>query len=121
MPNIQFSYTANLPAQDKLSAFATHIHTSLAPVVNTDVGNFRTFFIPVAGFVAGAGESQKAFLHIDFRMLPGRTPEVKKAAADLILTLAAEHLTVGNGVQTAITVEIGDIDKENYHKVILNG
>ena len=120
MPNILMHYTANLPAQDKLEAFAQKIHTLLAPVVVTDVGNFKTFFVPVVRYVSGAGNANKAFLQIDFRMLPGRSPEVKKAAADIVLAQAAEHFSVENGVETSITVEIGDIDKENYHKVIVN-
>lgn len=120
MPNIQMSYTANLPAQDKLEAFAIKVHTLLAPVVITDVGNFKTFFIPVTRYASGAGNTEKAFLQIDFRMLPGRSPEVKKAAADIVLSQAAAFFSVENGVETSITIEIGEIDKENYHKVIVN-
>lgn len=120
MPNIQMSYTANLPAQDKLEAFAVAVHTLLAPVIITDVENFKTFFVPVTRFATGTGNGQKAFLQIDFRMLPGRSPEVKKAAADIILAQAAHFFAVENGVVTSITVEIGEIDKENYHKVIVN-
>lgn len=120
MPNIQMSYTTNLPAQDQLEAFALSVHNLVAPVVVTDVGNFKTFFNPVVRYAAGAGNTQKAFLQIDFRMLPGRTPEVKKEAADIILAQAAKYFSVANGVETSITVEIGTIDKENYHKVIVN-
>lgn len=120
MPNIQMSYTANLPAQEKLEAFAQKVHTLLAPVVVTDVGNFKTFFYPITRYVCGAGNPDKAFLQIDFRMLPGRTPEVKQAAAEIVLAQAALHFTAEQGVETSITVEIGEIDKENYHKVIVN-
>lgn len=120
MPNIQMSYTTNLPAQEQLEAFALSIHTLVAPVVVTDVGNFKTFFHPVTRYTAGAGNTQKAFLQIDFRMLPGRTPEVKKEAAEIILAQASKFFSVENGIETSITVEIGTIDKENYHKVIVN-
>lgn len=120
MPNIQMSYTANLPAQDTLEAFALSIHHLVAPVIVTDVANFKTFFNQVTGYTAGAGNTKKAFLQIDFRMLPGRTAEVKKEAADIILGQAAKYFSVANGVETQITVEIGTLDKENYHKIMVN-
>lgn len=120
MPNIHISYTDNLPAQDQLEAFATALHTLITPVIKTEVGNFKTFITPVARYVSGDGQAKKAFLQIDFRMLPGRSDEVKKETANIILAQAAHFFSVENGIETRLIVEVGEIDQPNYYKTSIN-
>ncbi|GKX57213.1 hypothetical protein SOASR030_33250 [Leminorella grimontii] len=120
MPNIHVTYTPNLPAKEKLDDFALQIHSALAPVIASDASNFKTYLIPIAHAVIGLGNKEKAVMHVDFRMFAGRSAAVKQEVAKIILTKAKALFGAAGGIETEITVEVGNLDNDNYHKVIVN-
>lgn len=122
MPNIHITYTQNLPAQEKLEAFALNIHHAVSPVVASDVDNFTSYILPVVRSVIGRNAQEKAVLHIDLRMYAGRTEEVKQRVADIIISEAKKLFTTNaGGPLTQISVEVRNIDKAHSHKVMING
>lgn len=66
--------------------------------------------IPVDAFNTG-GMSQ-AFIHVDIKLLPGRTTEQKKALServlDQVLSIVSEDV--------AVSVEVNTLDKDTYSK-----
>lgn len=122
MPNIHITYTPNLPAQENLETLALNIHHAVSPIVASDVDNFKSYILPVARSVIGRNVQEKAVLHIDLRMYAGRTEEVKKQVADIIISEAKKLFTTGaGGPLTQISVEVRNIDKDHSHKVMING
>ncbi|SQI35627.1 5-carboxymethyl-2-hydroxymuconate isomerase [Leminorella richardii] len=120
MPNIHVTYTPNLPGKEKLEKFALQIHSLVSPVIASDAENFKTYLVPAPHTVIGLGKQDKAVIHVDFRMFAGRSEAVKQEVAKIILASAKSLFTSANGVKTEISVEVGNLDNDNYHKIVIN-
>ncbi|WP_157952955.1 5-carboxymethyl-2-hydroxymuconate Delta-isomerase [Limnobaculum parvum] len=120
MPQIHITYTPNLPSQPQLEPFVIQIHNAVAPLISSDTSNFKTYLMPIERSVIGLADKEKAVMHIDFRMFTGRSAAIKQEVAKTILLLARNTFSSPNGVETEITLEVGNLDNDNYHKVIIN-
>lgn len=120
MPNITVTYTPNLPTEEKLESFALEVHEAVAPIIGSGAANFKTYLIPIERSVIGLNDETKAVVHIDFRMFGGRSAVVKQEVASTILTLAKKWLSLQGTVTTEISLEVGELDNDNYHKIIIN-
>ncbi|MBK5144348.1 hypothetical protein I2494_11565 [Budviciaceae bacterium BWR-B9] len=120
MPQIHITYTPNLPSQSQLESFVIQIHQSVSPLISSDASNFKTYLTPIERSVIGLADKEKAVMHIDFRMFAGRSASIKQEVAKTILALAKSTFSQPNGVETEITLEVGNLDNDNYHKVIVN-
>lgn len=120
MPNITVTYTPNLPTEEKLESFALQIHQAVAPIIGSGAANFKTYLIPIERSVIGLDDKTKAVVHIDFRMFGGRSEAVKQDVAKTILALANQLLAKQGGIATEISLEVGELDNDNYHKIIIN-
>lgn len=55
--------------------------------------------------------------HIDIKMFPGRSDEMKKAAAEKIIEAASDALGTP---KEAFSVAITDIEKDNWNETVAN-
>ena len=53
--------------------------------------------------------------HIDVKMFPGRSEEIKKNLAEKLRETAARELGVDEAV---LSVSVGDVEKENWNKEV---
>ncbi len=53
--------------------------------------------------------------HIDVKMFPGRSEEIKKNLAEKLRETAAKELGVDEAV---LSVSVGDVEKENWNKEV---
>jgi len=96
------------------------MHHALAPIADTAVASFKTRLSPLSGLVIGDGNPQNAMVHVDVRLLSGRTDAVKQVVGQKVQELLLVHLAdrvAGSSVQ--FTTEIHDLDRGNYHKTVL--
>ncbi|OKH86575.1 5-carboxymethyl-2-hydroxymuconate Delta-isomerase [Thalassospira sp. TSL5-1] len=120
MPQIEIEYSADLPVADALPDLALAIHRALAPIADTEIANFKTRLSPLSGLLIGDGTAQNAMVHVDVRLLSGRTDAVKQAVGQKVQELLLAHLKdrVG-GFSVQFTTEIHDLDRANYHKAVV--
>ncbi|WP_434777005.1 5-carboxymethyl-2-hydroxymuconate Delta-isomerase [Neisseria sp. Ec49-e6-T10] len=119
MPLMCIQYSEHLPNKQKIKSFVVEAHEYIASLVNTELNSFKTRIVPVAEFIVGDGKTdeQRAVLFVDFRMLPGRTDEVKKQVGDYLLQKAQAAFQEGiTRIQVHIQVQVGQLDAPNYHK-----
>jgi len=79
-----------------------------------DGGDIKVRTLPYAACQAGGRQSD--FVHVALRILSGRTAEQKLRLSRLVL---AKLETAGISC-CSVTVEVVDIDRENYSKSILS-
>ncbi|WP_199792403.1 5-carboxymethyl-2-hydroxymuconate Delta-isomerase [Allosphingosinicella vermicomposti] len=115
MPQIMIEQSRRLAGLYDSRALALAIHHAAVDIIETTLESCKTRIVTLDETVIGAGDPENAMLHIDFRGLSGRTPDQKAALGRAILALAGDALPRSlSGVQ--LTVEIRDLDRENYHK-----
>ena len=122
MPQINIEYSANLPKGERLAELAQALHRALPAIIDSDLDSFKTRLTRLDNYVIGDGAPGHAMLHIDLRILTGRTDAVKTAAGKAALDLAVKHVgAVPVGMDVQITVEVGALDRANYHKQVVTG
>ena len=120
MPQIAIEYSANLGASFDARALAGEVHRLIAETIDTDLGNCKTRLIALDDYLVGDGSPREAMVHVDLRILSGRSDAQKKALGEAVLE-AALGCIAGPSLRIQVTVEVRDLDRANYHKKVLAG
>ncbi|UZI27864.1 5-carboxymethyl-2-hydroxymuconate Delta-isomerase [Streptomyces sp. VB1] len=110
MPQITVDYSGTLAATFDRQAFAFALHPLIATTVDTRPEACKTRFRRVDEFVIGDRAEGHAVLHIEIRLLHGRTDATKIRLADAVLDLIAARVEPGDGVTLHASVEVPDLD-----------
>lgn len=116
VPHIVLEYSDDLePLPDFREVFAS-VHHVLADVAGAPIDNSKSRAKPVQAYIADGDESA-AMVHLDIRLMEGRTTEQKAAVSQACLDILVDSFTEaakGRHVQT--TVAISDFDRSSYAK-----
>ncbi|GHD65440.1 5-carboxymethyl-2-hydroxymuconate Delta-isomerase [Jeongeupia chitinilytica] len=119
MPHLSLEYTQNLTGYDAPAALRTLGQAMF------DSGLFGEADIKgraqcLAGYLVGTSDTDTAFVHVQVSLLSGRTAEQKQALGARIAEALQTTLPAGHsGVQ--LTVDVRDMDRDCYAKVVLPG
>ena len=116
MPQITVDYSASVSEAFDRRTFAVALHQTLSPLVSSDVAAFKTRFSQIDEHVIGDGESQQAMIHIRVGLLSGRPADLKQKVGETAIELAHQHLKPVEGLTTQLTLEVYDMDREQYQK-----
>ncbi|MGW6928758.1 5-carboxymethyl-2-hydroxymuconate Delta-isomerase [Lentzea sp. NPDC054927] len=118
MPQITVEYSAEVSEAFDRRAFALALHQTLSPLVSSDVAAFKTRLRQIEESVIGDG-SPAAMIHIRIGLLAGRSVELKQEVGKAAIGLAREHLKPVEGLTVQVTLEVYDLDREQYQKVVV--
>jgi 5-carboxymethyl-2-hydroxymuconate isomerase len=118
MPQITVEYSPELADAFDRRAYALALHGALSPLVESDVAAFKTRLRQIEECVIGDG-APGAMIHVRIGLLSGRPAELKQEVGRVGAELARRHLTPVEGLPTQITLEVHDMDREQYHKVVV--
>jgi len=121
MPQLEIEYSANLPITEQLRGLAISLHREIAKAADADLASFKTRLSPLENVVIADGGPKHGMVHLDVRLLSGRSDDVKHAVGAIALETVRAHLEnlVGN-FDVQFTVEVHDLDRANYHKHVTN-
>ncbi|WP_339858683.1 5-carboxymethyl-2-hydroxymuconate isomerase [Thalassospira alkalitolerans] len=117
MPQIEIEYSANLPIVEQLRALAISLHREIAVVADAEPASFKTRLSPLENVVIADGGPHHGMVHLDVRLLSGRSDDVKYEVGRIALETLRVHLEnlVGD-YAVQFSVEVHDLDRANYHK-----
>lgn len=117
MPQLEIEYSAQLPIKDELPKLAVDLHYVVAREADADLASFKTRITPLENVVIGDGDVKSAMVHLDIRLLSGRSNAVKFSTGEAALATLIDRLEwlVGD-YQVDFTVEVHDLDRQNYFK-----
>lgn len=117
MPQLEIEYSAQLPIKDELPKLAVDLHYVIAREADADLASFKTRITPLENVVIGDGDVKSAMVHLDIRLLSGRSNAVKFSTGEAALATLIDRLEwlVGD-YQVDFTVEVHDLDRQNYFK-----
>lgn len=120
MPQIAIEYSANLTGAFDARALAREVHRLIPVTVDTDLGNCKTRLVAHDDYLIGDGSPEEAMVHVDLRILSGRSDAQKKALGEAVLE-AALGCIGDHKLRIQVTVEVRELDRANYHKKVLAG
>jgi 5-carboxymethyl-2-hydroxymuconate isomerase len=116
MPHIVFEYTSDLSPLPDMGDVFKRVHSILDEVAQAKIGNSKSRAIPVDSYV-GDGDAMNAFVHLDIRLMEGRSVEVKEEISNRCLAVLAEALEdSGARRNLQITVSVSDLERATYTK-----
>ena len=116
MPQITVEYSAELADAFDRRGFALALHRTVSPLVSSEVAAFKTRFRRIEELVVGDG-APAAMVHVRVGLLSGRSVELKQEVGRVAVELAGEHLKPVEGLPTQVTLEVYDLDREQYRKL----
>ncbi|KQP44558.1 5-carboxymethyl-2-hydroxymuconate Delta-isomerase [Pseudorhodoferax sp. Leaf274] len=120
MPHIVIEYTPNLgdlPFDAMLAATTQALSES--PEVQ-DEADLKARVLRAEHFRVGLQDSGRGYLHVQLRILAGRTPEAKTDLSRRVADALRSHLNaLPSGLEAYLSVEVVDMDRGSYTKVRL--
>jgi 5-carboxymethyl-2-hydroxymuconate isomerase len=98
MPHLKIEYTANLDAHADIGTLCKVLsHTLVTLQDDADALVFplygtRVLAYPAAQYAVGDGEQGRAFVYLNMRITPGRSPALVRKIGDTLLAAAKEYL-----------------------------
>ena len=122
MPHLTLEYTGNVSGVVRPAELLPELHQVLAQEAGIAIGNCKSRAIRRDDFCVGQGEDRRAFVHLEIRVLEGRSPEVKKALSEHSLAVLEDHLaSASSELDLQLTVEIVDMQRAGYFKAQRSG
>lgn len=119
MPQITVEYSQVVAETFDRRAFALALHPMAAELIGSALASFKTRFYAIDEAVIGDGAASHAMVHVDFRLLSGRPAELKQRLGTAVLELARAHVRAVPGLAIQVTVEVRDLDRPHYHKLVV--
>ncbi|MDF2965344.1 MAG: hpcD [Rickettsiaceae bacterium] len=116
MPHIKFEYSSNIELKD-INNHLEDIHITLAEMLPTKLENCKTRIIRHDDYFIGKGSDDAAFIHLNIKILPGRSEELLNAISEKILNhLKKAFFYSAKSLKLGISVSLEDLPK-TYRKL----
>lgn len=113
MPNLVLEYSNSVDERVNIQGLLEDLHKVALNCGLFDVPSVKSRSLRCHNWLVGDEEDSVDFIHISFELLSGRTEEQKETSRSLMQTLQeqASHIR-------SLTVNIRDMDKSSFQKVI---
>ena len=117
MPNIVLEYSSNVSETIDFAEFFTSIHQVMHEVGSIKLDNCKSRAVEIEKFHIGDGHPSNAFVQLSVAFLAGRSNQTKQKIGDACLALLKQFYQNSIArLDLQMTVEIADIQRENYFK-----
>lgn len=116
MPHMTVEYTNNLQGLNE-AALMEQLNAAVCehPTVS-DEADVKTRIASLSNYRIGLNNAGRAFVHVELRLMAGRTAEVKKELSERIAAVLKRVIPAQDGLQVQLSVDIVDMDKPSYFK-----
>ncbi|WP_432724114.1 5-carboxymethyl-2-hydroxymuconate Delta-isomerase [Jeongeupia wiesaeckerbachi] len=119
MPHLSLEYTQNLAAYDASRALRI-LGQAMFDSGLFGESDIKSRACKLDDHLVGTGDTETAFLHVQVSLLSGRTDAQKQALSVQISAALQSTLPAGHG-PVQLTVDVRDMAKACYAKVVLPG
>lgn len=117
MPHLTLEYSSNVVIDADLVSLFADLHDILEQTGGVRRDNCKSRARMADDFLVGSGGRRDAFVHLDIRLLDGRSVDVRqriaRQARDVLTTRFAKSATA---LDLQVTVEVREIDRRFYSK-----
>jgi 5-carboxymethyl-2-hydroxymuconate isomerase len=115
MPQVSIEHSDNLGSAFDAAGFARAVHGLLVAHADAELANCKTRLVEHK-VVIGDGKPSNAMVHVDLRVLPGRSDAQKRQLGSEVLAALEKAMSALSGFDLQLTVEVRELDGANYHK-----
>lgn len=118
MPHLHLEYSANVQPLD-VKATLTALNTALIGTGQVKQPyDVKSRARCVDDFVVGEGNNNGAFLYLHVALMSGRTDQVKRDIAEILMQVLQQHAPMhSTEIALQLAVEVRDMDSLNYQKL----
>ncbi|MCW8333907.1 5-carboxymethyl-2-hydroxymuconate Delta-isomerase [Vibrio sp. SCSIO 43135] len=114
MPNLVMEYSNSVDERVNVQGLLEDLHEVVLNCGLFDVISVKSRSLRCHNWLVGDEGDSVDFIHISFEMLDGRTPEQKRELSRQLMDVLQQQA----GHVRSLTVNIRDMDKECFQKVI---
>lgn len=114
MPNLVMEYSNSVDERVNVQGLLEDLHQVALQSGLFDVGSVKSRALRCHNWLIGDESDNVDFIHISFELLDGRTPEQKRELSRQLMTVLQEQASHVR----SLTVNMRDMDKESFQKVI---
>ncbi len=117
MPHLTLEYSNNVETTVDQSVLFSQLHRILSDVAGIPEDNCKSRSYQADSFRVGSGAPENGFVHLDIRLLDGRTMDIKRQIGrESLRALKAWFRSDETDGNIQITVDVDDIVRETYAK-----
>lgn len=118
MPQLTLEYSSNIIETDNLTDLLQLCNHLLVTALPTELVSCKSRAIEYKIYSVGEGHPNNAFVHVNLKIMPGRTPDILQNVGEKMLELLAKHFAVSlQNLQLQITLEISDLSPNYFKRV----
>ncbi|OOE38250.1 hypothetical protein BZG04_00790 [Salinivibrio kushneri] len=112
MPHLVMEYTDALAERVNIDQLVDDLHRAAIATGSFDPEALKSRAVPCGVWRVGAQADRSEFVHVEFRLLAGRSTQQKEAISDALTVPLREHA----GHVSSLTVDVRDMDTSSYRK-----
>lgn len=117
MPHLTLETSAKINQEIRTEELLSELHQVLASVADLNIDNCKSRLVRRDKTYIGRGEPHNAFVHLEIRLLAGRSPALKGMIGQRCLRYLENYFSPSAASHALqITVEIVDIERHAYSK-----
>lgn len=119
MPHLHLEYSDNLKQLDVETTLLRLNHALVGSGQFAQELDIKARAQAFSHFRVGVAPVDRAFACVRLALLSGRSAEVKQQLSSSLLEVLKEAVRDASGLQVQLSVEVIDMDRESYVKVLL--
>ena len=116
MPHMTVEYTSNLQGINETALMLALTQTVCDHPSVADEADVKTRIAALSNYQIGRNNTGRAFVHVELRLMAGRSAEAKKEISDRLAAVLKTEIPAQNGLVVQLSVDIVDMDKPSYFK-----
>lgn len=117
MPHLLFELSDNIIEKNQLLPLFEQCHRLLAEKLPTKIESCKSRTLVHSQYMIGDGRPENAFVHLDLRIMAGRTPEVLNEVGEHLMALLLTYFNASSQKwNLQITLEISNLN--TYFKMV---
>ncbi len=118
MPHLILEYSSNIFEKANLSSLLKKMNEYLSEILPTDLSSCKSRSIEYSDFFVGNGNPHNAFLHVNLKVLSGRSAEQLHDVGQGLISILKEYFQhSATELNLQITLEIEELQK-TYFKYV---
>lgn len=116
MPQLRLEYSSNVIEKNNFSELFRAAHAMLSEKLPTEINTCKSRAIECGTFYIGDGHSDRGFVHVSLKVLPGRGEEILKNVGESMMEILKNYFSDSQKkLKLQITLELMEL-KKTYFK-----
>lgn len=117
MPHLRLEYSSNVTGVPKASVLFEKLHAAMHDVAHISQANCKSRMLKTSDYFVADGSYGQAFVHLEVRLLAGRSNELKQSLGEALLQLLLQEIGEHNStLDLQTTVELVEMERASYFK-----